>query len=68
MVPLTTIDQPKQEMGRRQRNCCWNVWNSICRLGQRIEVFQQHLVIRESCAVAPAANSSRLEFANRERA
>ena len=52
-VPLTTVDQPKQEMGRR----VVELLLERIELGAsapQVKVFQPHLVIRESCGVPPA--------------
>ncbi|MGH9664789.1 MAG: substrate-binding domain-containing protein [Bryobacteraceae bacterium] len=65
---LTTVDQPKQEMGPRAVELLLERLEFDLSPEPRIDVFRQHPVIRESCAVARAAISSRLEFANRERA
>lgn len=52
-VPLTTIDQPKQEMGRRAAELLFERIDAGAKLPFRHEVFTPHLVIRESCSVAP---------------
>jgi len=53
-VPLTTIDQPKQEMGRRAVELLFERIDAGSDLPLRQEVFTPHLVIRDSCSVAPA--------------
>ena len=55
-VPLTTIDQPKQEMGRRAAELLFERIESGPDLPSRKQVFTPHLVIRESCSVAPKVN------------
>jgi LacI family transcriptional regulator len=50
-VPLTTVDQPKQEMGRRAAEMLFERMEAGPGLPPRQEVFTPHLVIRESCAV-----------------
>jgi DNA-binding LacI/PurR family transcriptional regulator len=52
-VPLTTIDQPKQEMGRRAAELLFERIDAGSAMPYRQEVFTPHLVIRESCSVAP---------------
>lgn len=51
-VPLTTIDQPKYEMGRRAAELLFERIEAGPNLPPRQEVFMPHLVIRESCSVA----------------
>jgi GntR family transcriptional regulator, arabinose operon transcriptional repressor len=51
-VPLTTIDQPKQEMGRRAAEMLFERMDVGSRVPFRNEVFTPHLVIRESCSLA----------------
>lgn len=53
-VPLTTIDQPKQEMGRRAAELLFERIDAGPAMAARHEVFTPHLVIRESCAVVNA--------------
>ncbi|HMF79116.1 MAG TPA: substrate-binding domain-containing protein [Bryobacteraceae bacterium] len=53
-VPLTTIDQPKQEMGRRAAEMLLERIDGLSGAAFRQEIFTPHLVIRESCSVAPA--------------
>ncbi len=50
-VPLTTIDQPKQEMGRRAAELLFERIDAGSEMPYRNEVFTPHLVIRESCAM-----------------
>jgi DNA-binding LacI/PurR family transcriptional regulator len=50
-IPLTTIDQPKQEMGRRAVELLLERIEFGVSPQARIERFQPHLVIRESCAI-----------------
>jgi DNA-binding LacI/PurR family transcriptional regulator len=52
-VPLTTIDQPKQEMGRRAAELLFERIDAGSEMPYRQEVFTPHLVIRESCSVVP---------------
>jgi DNA-binding LacI/PurR family transcriptional regulator len=54
-VPLTTIDQPKQEMGRRAAELFFDRIQAGPGLPFRNQVFTPHLVIRESCSVAPVS-------------
>lgn len=51
-VPLTTIDQPKHEMGRRAAEMLIERIDAGLVVPFRNEVFTPHLVIRESCSVA----------------
>ncbi|MDO8944578.1 MAG: substrate-binding domain-containing protein, partial [Desulfobacterales bacterium] len=59
-VPLTTIDQPKQEMGRRAAEMLLERIETGSSSPYRQEMFTPHLVIRESCSVAlaPVAQTS----------
>lgn len=57
-VPLTTVDQPKQEMGRRAVELLLEQIEMGPPVGPRREIFQPHLVIRDSCSVAPAARQA----------
>jgi LacI family transcriptional regulator len=50
-VPLTTVDQPKQEMGRRAAELLLERIELGISAPARAHVFEPHLVIRESCAV-----------------
>jgi LacI family transcriptional regulator len=54
-VPLTTVDQPKHEMGRRAVELLLERIELGISALPRVQIFQPHLVIRESCAVPPAA-------------
>ncbi len=62
-VPLTTVDQPKHEMGRRAVELLLERIELGLSAPPRAQIFQPHLVIRESCAVpsaaAPAARAVR---------
>ena len=51
-VPLTTIDQPKQEMGRRAVELLFERMAAGPAMPMRREVFSPHLIIRNSCGVA----------------
>jgi len=50
-VPLTTVDQPKQEMGRRAAEMLFERINTKATTSPRHEVFRPHLILRDSCAV-----------------
>lgn len=50
-VPLTTVDQPKLEMGRRAAEMLFERINRQGQAEARFEVFRPHLVIRDSCGV-----------------
>lgn len=52
-VPLTTIDQPKQEMGRRAAEMLFERIENGPEVAHQQQVFTPHLVIRESCALRP---------------
>lgn len=51
--PLTTVDQPKAEMGRRAVEMLLERVERRLSGPARREVFQPHLVVRQSCRVAP---------------
>jgi DNA-binding LacI/PurR family transcriptional regulator len=51
-IPLTTIDQPKQQMGRRAVELLFERMDAGRALPARREVFAPHLIIRSSCGVA----------------
>ena len=51
-VPLTTVDQPTQEMGRRAVELLLERIEVGKNRPPRREVFHPHLIIRESCAIA----------------
>jgi DNA-binding LacI/PurR family transcriptional regulator len=51
-IPLTTIDQPKQQMGRRAVELLFERMSAGPALPARREVFAPHLIIRNSCGVA----------------
>jgi DNA-binding LacI/PurR family transcriptional regulator len=51
-VPLTTVDQPKQEMGRRAAELLFERLELGPDMPARREVFTPHLVIRESASIA----------------
>lgn len=53
-VPLTTVDQPKQEMGRRAAEMLFERIEVGGSLAPRTEVFQPHLIIRSSCGIVSA--------------
>jgi len=52
-VPLTTIDQPKQEMGRRAAELLFERIQVGPELPYRNDVFTPHLIVRDSCSVVP---------------
>ena len=54
-VPLTTVDQPKQEMGRRAAELLFERMEAGPGEAVRREVFTPHLVIRESASIARSA-------------
>jgi DNA-binding LacI/PurR family transcriptional regulator len=51
-VPLTTVDQPKQAMGRRALELLLERIEFGVTSAPVTDVFQSHLVVRESCAIA----------------
>jgi GntR family transcriptional regulator, arabinose operon transcriptional repressor len=51
-TPLTTVDQPKREMGRRALDMLLERMELGVSSTPRIERFRPHLVIRESCGIA----------------
>jgi len=53
-VPLTTVDQPTQEMGRRAVELLLERIEGAKDRPPRREVFHPHLIIRDSCAIACA--------------
>jgi DNA-binding LacI/PurR family transcriptional regulator len=57
-VPLTTVDQPKQEMGRRAVELLLERIELNLPPEPRVEVFQPYLVIRDSCAIAPLSDNA----------
>ncbi|MFN8687062.1 MAG: substrate-binding domain-containing protein [Acidobacteriota bacterium] len=58
-VPLTTVDQPKQEMGRRAAELLFERVQSGPSLPVRSEVFTPRLVIRESSSISPRSEDPR---------
>ncbi len=58
-VPLTTVDQPKQEMGRRAAELLFERLEAGPGLAVRREVFTPHLVIRDSSSIAPRTKEAR---------
>jgi DNA-binding LacI/PurR family transcriptional regulator len=52
-IPLTTVDQPKREMGRRALEMLLEQIELGVSSAPRIERFRPHLVIRESCSIVP---------------
>lgn len=50
-TPLTTVDQPKWEMGRRALEMLFEQMELGISSAPRIERFRPHLVIRESCSI-----------------
>lgn len=58
-VPLTTVDQPKQEMGRRAAELLFERVQSGHSLPVRSEVFTPRLVIRESSSISPRSEAPR---------
>jgi DNA-binding LacI/PurR family transcriptional regulator len=57
-TPLTTVDQPKQEIGRRAVELLLERIEIANDGGPRHEVFTPHLIIRESCATNNMVNRS----------
>lgn len=53
-VPLTTVDQPKQAMGRRAAEILFERISEGPQSVPHHEIFTPHLVIRESCSVPRA--------------
>jgi DNA-binding LacI/PurR family transcriptional regulator len=51
-VPLTTVDQPKLEMGRRAAEMLFDRIEIGHSGAPRSEMFQPRLIIRDSCAIA----------------
>jgi DNA-binding LacI/PurR family transcriptional regulator len=51
-VPLTTVDQPTREMGRRAVELLLERIEVSRDRPRRSEVFHPHLIIRDSCAMA----------------
>jgi DNA-binding LacI/PurR family transcriptional regulator len=51
-VPLTTVDQPKLEMGRRAAEMLFDRIEIGHSGAPRSETFQPRLIIRDSCAIA----------------
>ncbi len=54
-IPLTTVDQPKQEMGRRAVELLLERIELGKDRAPRREVFYPHLIIRDSCTIACTA-------------
>ncbi len=54
-TPLTTVDQPKQEMGRRAVELLLERITFPASTEARREALHPHLIIRESCLSAAAA-------------
>lgn len=50
-VALTTVDQPKQEMGRRAVELLLEHIEMGSSSDSRVDIFQPRLIIRESCAL-----------------
>jgi DNA-binding LacI/PurR family transcriptional regulator len=59
-VPLTTVDQPKLEMGRRAAEMLFDRIEIGHAGAPRSEMFQPRLIIRESCAIANSVMSGTL--------
>ncbi|MCI0418471.1 MAG: GntR family transcriptional regulator [Acidobacteria bacterium] len=57
-VPLTTMDQPIQEMGRRATELLLERVELAKPLAPRHEIFHPRLIIRESCAVVRSESSA----------
>lgn len=58
-VPLTTVDQPKYEMGRRAVELLLEQIEIGPQRGPRREIFQPHLIIRDSCSLALIAANNK---------
>jgi DNA-binding LacI/PurR family transcriptional regulator len=56
--PLTTVDQPKQQIGRRAVELLLERIEIAGDSEARHEVFNPHLIIRESCAINTAAGGA----------
>jgi LacI family transcriptional regulator len=65
-VPLTTVDQPKQEMGRRAAELLFERMEAGPSLPVRREVFQPHLIIRDSSSIAPQSSLERRQDSRTE--
>jgi DNA-binding LacI/PurR family transcriptional regulator len=57
-VPLTTVDQPKREMGRRAVEMLLERLELGIAPEPRVERFRPHLVIRDSCGISPLPENS----------
>ena len=66
-IPLTTVDQPKQQMGRRAVELLLERLEFDLSPDPRVEVFQPHLIIRESCAVVSVGSRFPAVVGDRER-
>jgi len=53
-VALTTVDQPKLEMGRRAAELLLERIEIGVAGPPRAETYEPRLIIRDSCAIAPA--------------
>lgn len=63
-VPLTTVDQPKHEMGRRAAELLFERLEAGPSLPVRREVFTPHLVIRDSSSIAPRTEEATRSLAS----
>jgi LacI family transcriptional regulator len=50
-IALTTVNQPKREMGRRALEMLLEHIELSSKVTGRTELFETHLIIRDSCAV-----------------
>ena len=53
-VPLTTVDQPKEVLGRRAAELLLERVEFKLEVPPRREIYQPRLIVRESCAMCRA--------------